>query len=329
MGPFISIIIPNYNGAATIEKCLQAAFASDYDNFEVVVIDDCSTDKSIEIISRFPCLLIRLESNQGAARARNIGARNSGGDILFFTDADCLLKQDALAIAAKTISRAGTGVIVGGTYTKIPYDRKFFSIFQSVYIHYSELKNREDPDYIATHALVIERRLFERSGGFPEDFMPILEDVAFSHGLRKAGGKLIMEPRLQVEHIFNYSFIGSIKNAFRKSKYWTAYSLTNKDILSDSGTASWELKTTVLSCLVIWIFLVIGHFVQRYSFLYASCAVFWVNIVFNRKLLMTFYETRGLSFTILAALYYTMLYPIPVGAGAVSGMMMHVSGKRR
>lgn len=329
MGPFISIIIPNYNGAATIEKCLRAAFASDYDDFEVVVVDDCSTDESIEIIGRFPCRLIRLDSNQGAAKARNMGARHSRGDILFFTDADCLLKRDALAIAHETISRAGTGAVVGGTYTKMPYDRKFFSIFQSVYIHYSELKNRKNPDYIATHALVIERRLFEMSGGFPEDFMPILEDVAFSHGLRRAGRKLIMEPRLVVEHIFNYSLSGSIRNAFRKAKYWTAYSLTNNDIFSDSGTASLELKATTLSCFAIWIFLVAGHFIQRHGFLYASLAVFCVNAVFNRKLLAAFCETRGLSFTILAALYYTMLYPVAVGAGAASGMMMYVSGKRR
>ncbi|VAX17713.1 hypothetical protein MNBD_NITROSPINAE04-370, partial [hydrothermal vent metagenome] len=56
----ISVIIPNRNGADTIGDCLKAALASEDDNFNVIVVDDCSDDDSIEIISRYPCKLIRL-----------------------------------------------------------------------------------------------------------------------------------------------------------------------------------------------------------------------------------------------------------------------------
>ena len=119
---YISVVIPNCNNAATIGKCLESAFSSDYRNFEVIVVDDCSEDNSIEVIKKFPSKLICLEKHAGASRARNIGAENSNGNVIFFTDADCILKKDTLSIASKTIQAGTPDVIIGGTYTMIPYD---------------------------------------------------------------------------------------------------------------------------------------------------------------------------------------------------------------
>lgn len=81
MNKLISVIIPNYNGSSTIGKCLKSAFSSKYDNFEVLAVDDCSTDNSAEIIKSFPCRLIALDKNSGASKARNTGAYNSSGEI--------------------------------------------------------------------------------------------------------------------------------------------------------------------------------------------------------------------------------------------------------
>ena len=206
MTPPISVIIPNRNGAATLEKCLEAAFASRYGDFEVIVVDDASGDDSIAVIERFPCRLIRLAQHGGAAKARNTGARHSRGDVLFFTDADCLLQPDSLAIAGETLARAGPDAVAGGTYTPLPHDRRFFSIFQSAFIHYCETKNPQRPDYLATHALAIPARIFRQSEGFREEFLPILEDVEFSHQLRRMGYSLVMNPALQVQHIFDFSY---------------------------------------------------------------------------------------------------------------------------
>src|SRR3990172_12839926 len=95
---YISVIIPNYNACATIGRCLEAVFSSRYENFEVIVVDDCSTDDSVEIIERFPCKLIRLPARSGAARARNVGALSSTGELLFFTDSDCFVLEDTLTM---------------------------------------------------------------------------------------------------------------------------------------------------------------------------------------------------------------------------------------
>ncbi|MBI2225366.1 MAG: glycosyltransferase, partial [Betaproteobacteria bacterium] len=243
MTPSISVIIPNRNGAATIGKCLAAALASRHENFEVIVADDASEDDSVEVIKRFPCRLIRLAQHGGAAKARNTGARHSRGDVLFFTDADCLLQPDSLGVAGETLARAGPNAVAGGTYTALPHDRRFFSTFQSAFIHYCETKNPQRPDYLATHALAIPAQIFRQSGGFREEFLPILEDVEFSHRLRRMGYSLVMNPALQVQHIFDFSLSRSLANAVIKTKYCTLYSIRNGDLLADSGTASVGLNT--------------------------------------------------------------------------------------
>jgi len=322
---YISIIISNYNKVTTIGKCLEAAFSSEYENFEVIVVDDHSSDNSVEIIKRFPCRFIHLEKHLGTSKARNIGALHSRGEILFFTDADCLLKRDTLLLVNEAVSKAGPGVIIGGTYTRKPYDERFFSMFQSVFINYSETKNVDNPDYIAAHAMVIDAQTFRKSGGFCEDFLPSLEDVEFSHRLRRMGYRLIMNSEIQVRHIFNFSLLRSMQNAIKKSMYWTMYSLKNRDLFVDSGTASTELKVNVVSYFVCLFFLILWLLLQKPLFLPFLPLIVVFNIFVNKPLLKAFYETGGIFFAGLAALYYMMLYPVPVGIGVVAGMVRSIS----
>src|SRR3990167_3570565 len=108
MEDLVSVIIPNRNGATTIGKCLAAAQKSDHGNFEIIVVDDASSDNSIEAIERYPCKLVRLGRRGGAALARNAGASHSRGRILFFTDADCLLQPDTLALATGALALEGS-----------------------------------------------------------------------------------------------------------------------------------------------------------------------------------------------------------------------------
>lgn len=324
MGSLISIIIPNYNGAATLGNCLKAAFASDYDNFEVVVVDDCSDDASWKIIAAYPCSLIRLPLRSGAAVARNTGAANSKGEILFFIDADCLLEPDALARAARAVAAHGTNTAIGGTYTLRPFDPGFFNLFQSAFIHYSETKTPDRPDYIASHALVINSETFKKSGGFPETFMPIIEDVEFSHRLRKNGVKLVMEPKILVRHIFNFNFTSSLKNAFRKSRYWTRYSLHNRDLMVDSGTASKELKAAVLTWFTSFCLLLAGHITREPAWLLPLAGIIPAALLLNRGQMKTFYRAGGPGFLFLAAGYYFFLYPVPVASGGLTGIIHYL-----
>lgn len=325
MDSIVSVIIPNYNGGATIGKCLEAAFSSHYPRFEVVVVDDCSTDNSLEIIKGFPCKLIRLDRHSGASRARNAGAERSTGAILFFTDADCVLREDTLSEAVKALTGA-EGAAVGGTYTEVPFDDRFFSTFQSIFVNYSETKKTE-PDYIATHAMAIYRGMFEESGGFSEAFLPILEDIEFSHRLRRSGCKLKMNRRMLVRHIFHFTLTKSLRNAFRKSMFWTIYSLKNRDLLSDSGTASAELKINGAALFTGALAILLFSLSEEGLLLSLLPLILISNLLANRGLIKSFYGAKGLSFAVAAAIYYVTLYPLAAGTGAAIGALRYLFGK--
>jgi glycosyltransferase involved in cell wall biosynthesis len=324
MKDLVSVIIPNRNGAAAIGKCLAAAQASDHGNFEIIVVDDASEDDSIEVIERYPCNLVRLEQHGGAACARNAGAAHSRGRILFFTDADCLLQPDTLTLAAATLALEGSDAIIGGSYTPAPHDRRFCSRFQSVFVNYFETRHAPAADYIATHALAMDASVFSGNRGFGEAVRPILEDVEFSHRLRRAGCRLVMNPAIQVQHIFNYSLIRSLRNAFNKSRYWTAYAIGNRDLLADSGTASVGLKLNVLgfagNAVLLSAFVLTGNMIL----LALAALALALNLFVNRGLFLAYHRAEGLGFAFVAALYYLSLYALAVGAGAAAGMLRHL-----
>lgn len=329
MNRIISVIIPNYNKDGIIGKCLEAVFSSRYDNYEVIVVDDCSTDNSVEIIKKFRCKLIQLDKNSGASKARNVGASNSKGEILFFTDSDCLLQENTLAIVNKAMKENENGrVVIGGTYTLVPFDDTFYSTFQSVFVNYSETKKKE-PDYIAAHAMAMDASLFKSLSGFQEQFLPILEDVEFSHRLRRDGCKMVMNPQVLVQHAFYFSLAKSFRNALKKSKYWVMYSITNKDMLADSGTASVELKINGIIFLLCALVILLSLVLLNPTFLLLIPAFTAANLFVSRGLLVAFYKAKGISFAVLSSFYYITLYILAIWIGTIAGTLKYLKDRNK
>ena len=320
MNDLISIIIPCHNSAHTIGVCLQAILQSDYTHYEIIVVDDCSNDNTRHIVGDYPCQLFALPEHRGAGYARNVGARASRGNILFFTDADCVLQKTTLRTVAETMATIADNVMIGGTYTEQPYDKDFFSRFQSLFIRYAETKHIQNPDYIATHALAMPAQLFRQHDGFNNHEFPILEDVEYCHRLKRSGVRLMMNPELQVQHIFNFSFLRSMRNAVRKTRFWTSYILNNQDLLADSGTASHELKFNTMAFTVTTLLLLLFTFSGNYLFLGLFGALLLFNLSLNFKFLVSIYRVQGFAFTLTATCYYLFVYPGAVSVGSVLGI---------
>ena len=321
----LSIIIPNYNGVRTIGACLDALIAHRDDACEIVVVDDGSYDGSIDVIRRYHVNLIRLPEHAGASAARNAGAKGGIGEALFFIDNDCIVTDTTIPRVRKNLSEQPPNVVVGGTYTRVPYDTQFFSSFQSAFINYFETKNVSEPDYLATHALVIRAASFKEIGGFNEDFLPILEDVEFSHRLARNGFKLIMDPDLQVRHIFHHSLERSLQNAVNKTRYWIEYSLANRDLFADSGTASRELKINGAAWLVT-VALMLSYLVfEHRSCLFVPLPFLWAaNMFVNRHLYSAFMKAGGVWFAFKAGCYYSLIYPAAIWTGFFRGMYQYL-----
>lgn len=98
----VSVIMPVFNAAATVQRSLESLAAQSFRDFEVVIVDDCSTDATIDVINRFSSNsvldlhIVHLDRNGGVAFARNAGLDAAEGDYVYFLDADDWLEKDAL-----------------------------------------------------------------------------------------------------------------------------------------------------------------------------------------------------------------------------------------
>lgn len=117
--PKISIIIPLYNKEQYIARCIESIQNQSFQDFEIILIDDCSSDKSIKIIhkmaetdNRIKC--ISHEKNLGTMKARETGYKNAKGEYIVFVDSDDTLPVDALEILHNEITKSGTDIVIGG-----------------------------------------------------------------------------------------------------------------------------------------------------------------------------------------------------------------------
>jgi len=113
--PLVSVIIPNYNYANYLYACIQSVLNQDYTNLEVIVIDDGSTDTSVEIIQTFNSSVTLLaQKNSGVSAARNAGIKIARGDSISFLDADDTLAPTKISKQIQLIQKLNYGMVYCG-----------------------------------------------------------------------------------------------------------------------------------------------------------------------------------------------------------------------
>jgi len=306
--PFFSIIVPFYNSKETIVRCIRAINDSNFRDYEIIAVDDGSTDNGLDMIADFDIHKVVLKKNSGPSIARNYGANNANGNYLVFIDADCYLHKNTLSLTKEIIDTNGEKII-GGTYDFKSFDNNFVSNFQSLFINFFETK-KDNPGYIATHYFVIKKEYFDKTTGFTVDGIygrkAILEDVEFSRLLRNKGYKLKMYKELRVVHHFGFNFLMAIKNAFLRSYSWTRYSIVKGNLNEDSGASSHELKSTGLLFLIFSIGIILG--LVNIIFLLIPLIIFEIMIIINLRFFKFLISHEGLPSGCLMILYYLFIF---------------------
>ncbi len=316
--PFFSIVIPVHNEEENVAAALKSIRVSTFGAFEVIVVDDCSTDGSVEAARAFPVRILRQERNLGPSLARNRGAAAARGKFIVFTDADCLFSPDLLEQTARRLREERLQVL-GGTYQKISVDGTFAADFQAIMDHFYETR-KPAADYLAAHYLVIERELFARTGGFRCDELigraAACEDLELSRRLIQMGFLLRVFPDLAVGHYFGFGLRRALANAFRKSRHWVKYLSAAGRLAGDTGVGSRELKTSVALLLVFMASLPVLIW-SRWGAALAAASVLMMAGV-NLALLSFIKRERGFPFAFKSFVYYCFPYAFFTGLGAAA-----------
>lgn len=195
------MIIPAYNAARTIDECLEALLDQSIprSSYEIIVVDDGSTDNTAKIVQKYGSVHLLSQPRGGPAAARNLGARFAKGEILLFTDADCVPVRAWIEEMTRPFADPGIAGVRGAFRTK---QRELVARF--VQIEYEDRYDRihgqdEAIDFVDGYAAGYRRTVFDQVGGFDVNILGG-EDIELSHRLARQGHKLVFASKAMVYH---------------------------------------------------------------------------------------------------------------------------------
>lgn len=310
---FISVIIPIHNGGKYLERCLDALIESSYSSFEIIVVDDCSTDDTVAIARQKRVTILQLSGRSGVSVARNFGAQHARGDILFFIDSDILVKRETVKLIADCFQQHTDIAAIFGSYDDKPQEENFISQYRNLFHHFNHQNSDTEASTFWTGCGAIRKSVFDEMGGFRDSFM---EDVELGYRIRKKGYRILLDKDLQVKHLKQWNFLSMLRTDICKRAIpWSRLILETKFMPKELNLLPSHKVSSVSVALMILLvpFLFFGH-TEFYNVPVVPAAGFFLSILFvsflilNRKLYSFYARKKGLRFMVqvipLHFLYY-------------------------
>ena len=201
--PRVSIVIAVYNGASTVERALASVFAQTYTDYEVIVVNDGSTDDTAAVLARFGNRIrVLTQANRGLSAARNAGVRASTGEYVAFLDDDDEWMPEKLARCVPILDADRDCALVYTLALKVdPQGRPMGTDARPDGAESPTMNEMlAHPWNVVPSQFVVRRDVFERAGGFHERFITSCEDLYFLLSAREYGHfQCVPEPLLRKE----------------------------------------------------------------------------------------------------------------------------------
>lgn len=222
--PFVSVVIVNYNGKEFVQNCIESILKNNYNNYEVIVVDNGSKDSSVSFVkdkysnSLKPVKIVELEKNFGPAKARNEGVKIARGEYVGFLDNDTEVDPAWITEAVKLFGKdSKTGCLQ--CKLMLLRDKKRFDYVGDYINQYGFIvqiagfgevdKGQYDKEITILSAksagMFIRRDIFEKIGGFDEDYFIFVEETDLAWRYWLAGYKTVYCPKSIVYHEFSTS----------------------------------------------------------------------------------------------------------------------------
>jgi glycosyltransferase involved in cell wall biosynthesis len=230
----ISVVIPAYNASSYLRRCLEHLTKSTVEH-ECIVVDDGSTDDTRDVAAGFGATVLSSQGRMGPAFARNLGARASKGDVIFFIDADVCVHADTLARVRANFDDDPDLAAVIGSYDDSPHCQDFLSQYKNLMHCYVHQHGRREACTFWSGCGAIRKKIFLEHSGFDESYRrPAIEDIELGYRLTRAKNKMVLDPLLRVKHLKAWSFISLVKtDIFDRGIPWTELILRDKNLPND------------------------------------------------------------------------------------------------
>ena len=203
----VSVIIVNYNGKNHLEKCLESLMKINYNNYEIILVDNNSSDGSIQFIEKFyPSIrLIKLKDNLGFAEPNNIAVKESKGDLVLFLNNDTTVDPNFISEMIKVIKNDPKIAICQSLLLKpdgtVDSSGDFLTTLGRAY------SSKEKPEQVREifsprgASMLVKKNIFIELGGFDKKFFATFEDVDLGWRAWIAGYRVLIVPKSVVYHV--------------------------------------------------------------------------------------------------------------------------------
>jgi protoporphyrinogen oxidase/GT2 family glycosyltransferase len=311
----LSVVVPTYNSGRALSVCLDALQASKFRDFEILVVDDCSSDTTEEVVRSRGVTYLRTHRQLGPAGARNLGAREAQGQVLVFIDADVEVTPDTLLFIANDFENDPDLAAAFGSYDRAPADTGFFSQYKNLVHHYIHQNSNQDAGTFWAGCGAIRTEVFRRFGFDAELYArPSIEDIELGMRLRRNHQKILLDKNIQVKHLKRWTFAGMLKSdIWDRAIPWSKLILESGEMPSDLNlTPKSRLSAAAAMLLAAFILLLFGSVpAGGLALRLASLGMLGsivILIFLNHALYRFFQKQRGITFMVAAMPVHWLYY---------------------
>jgi len=309
--PFMSVIVPVYQGARVLPRCLSALRASEMPrgSWELIIVDDASTDATALIAAEFADAVVRLPDRpRGPAYARNRGVELARGEIVVFVDADVCVHTDTLRKFTSVLAHEPDVSAVFGAYDTQPEAPQLVSQYRNLLHHFTHQHGHPEASTFWAGCGAVRRSVFNDVGGFDEKRFPrpSIEDIELGYRLRRAHHRIVLDKGLQGTHLKAWRFPSVVWiDVTRRAIPWARLMLESGRMPDDLNL---KLGQRVSGGLVgaAFMLLLLGVVWPRLTAV-AALAILAV-IGLNRHLFAFFARERGLFFAAACVPLHLLYY---------------------
>ena len=306
--PLISVIIPVHNAAQYLDRCLAAVKRSSYHLYEIIVVDDGSTDATAEVARRNGAFVFKMPTQSGPAAARNYGAEQAKGDIFLFIDSDVLVQEESIARVARDFVEYPDIGALFGSYDDKPAEKNFISQYKNLVHHFVHQISREEAVTFWAGCGAVRKEVFFAACGFDAKrySCPCIEDIELGYRMKRMGYRILLDKDLQVKHLKEWRLKSLLAaDIFSRAIPWTKLILESQEMVSDLNLqASQKISAGLVGLAVATLPLSFLIPELSYFILFSIACIFMLN----RKLFNFFVKTKGIKFAFLAFAMQLLYY---------------------
>jgi GT2 family glycosyltransferase len=300
--------------------------ASDFLAYEIIVVDDGSTDESAAACRALGIEVLPMASRSGPAAARNHGARHARGSVLLFVDADVAVHRDTLARAAAFLNARPEIAAVFGSYDDAPAEVNFVSQYKNLVHHFVHQQSSPEASTFWAGCGAVRREAFAAVGGFDAAryARPYVEDIELGYRLRRAGFAIALDREMQVKHLKRWTLPSLWRtDIFSRALPWSRLILEQGGMINDlnlrmSGRISAALVGLAVALSALSLF--------APGLLFVALAALMIVLLLDLGLLRFLAKRRGMWFAARACAMQ-LLYYFYSGAAFAFSYVGHVFRK--